>query len=62
MTEPLEALRGYVHFLREHEGIRQVRLNRTAQQGLAKLTAGSRRTPGGGAVSGGPDNSLSGRA
>ena len=37
MTETLEALRGYVHFLHEREGIRQVRLTRAAQQGLAKL-------------------------
>jgi len=37
MTEPLEALRGYVQFLHEHEGIRQVRLSRTAREGLAKL-------------------------
>jgi len=37
MTEPLEALRGYVHFLHEHEGIRQVRLTLTAQKGLARL-------------------------
>ena len=49
MTEPLEALRGYVHFLHEHEGIRQVRLTRTAQEALAKLVAGSRRPPGDGA-------------
>jgi uracil-DNA glycosylase family 4 len=54
MTEPLEALRGYVHFLHEREGVRQVKLTRTAQQGLAKLVAkvkaapetGSRRPPG----------------
>jgi len=39
MTEPLEALRGYVHFLREHEGVRQVRLSHAAQQGLARLVA-----------------------
>jgi len=39
MTEPLEALRGYVHFLREREGVRQVRLTRAAREGLAKLTA-----------------------
>ena len=39
MTEPLEALRGYVHFLHEHEGVRQVRLTRTAQKGLAELVA-----------------------
>jgi DNA polymerase len=51
MTEPLEALRGYVHFLREHEGVRQVKLTRTAREGLKKIAAGSRRTPG----SGSPD-------
>ena len=50
MTEALEALRGYVHFLREREGLRQIRLTRTARQGLARLVAsksseGSRRTP-----------------
>jgi uracil-DNA glycosylase family 4 len=76
MTESLEALRSYVHFLHEREGIRQVRLTRTAQQGLAKLITGaasdgSRRTPCDGASpvaavydrrspSGGPDNLLSG--
>jgi len=48
MTGSLQALRGYVHFLHEREGVRQVRLTRTAQQGLARLVAGSRRTPGGG--------------
>jgi uracil-DNA glycosylase len=42
MTESLEALRGYVHFLHEREGIRQVRLTRTAQQGLAKVAAARR--------------------
>jgi len=51
MTEPLEALRGYVHFLREHEGVRQVKLTRAARQGLAKV-AGSRRTPGDGPPTG----------
>jgi uracil-DNA glycosylase family 4 len=39
MSEPLEALRGYVHFLHERDGIRDVRLTRAAQQGLAKVTA-----------------------
>ena len=61
MTESLEALRGYVHFLHEREGVRQVRLTRSAQQGLARLVAkvkampdrettslGSRRLPGDG--------------
>jgi DNA polymerase len=73
MTESLEALRGYVHFLHEREGVRQIKLSRTAQAGLAKLV-GSRRPPGDGradfqtnatvapatASSGSPDNSLSG--
>ncbi len=55
----LDALRGYVQFLHEHEGVRDVRLTRTARQGLAQLVAktkeqpkapdaGSRRTPGSG--------------
>ena len=39
MTESLEALRGYVHFLHEREGVRQVRLTRAARQGLARLAA-----------------------
>jgi DNA polymerase len=38
MNEPLEALRGYVHLLHEREGVREVRLTRAAQQGLAKIT------------------------
>jgi uracil-DNA glycosylase family 4 len=62
MTESLETLRGYVHFLHEREGVRQVKLTRTAQQGLARLVAkvksmpagetpvGSRRPPGDGAL------------
>jgi len=57
MTESLEALRRYVHFLHEHEGVREVRLNPAARMGLARLVAGSktapegsRRPPGDGAV------------
>ena len=42
MTDPRETLRGYVHFLHEHEGVRQVRLTRAAQQGLAKVAAARR--------------------
>ncbi|MCE0522674.1 MAG: uracil-DNA glycosylase [Methylacidiphilales bacterium] len=43
MTEPLEALRGFVHFLHEREGVRQVRLTRAAREGLARVAAvGSR--------------------
>ena len=45
MTEPLEALRGYVHFLHEREGVRQVKLTRAAQQGLARLVAKVKATP-----------------
>ena len=46
MAENLEALRGYVHFLREREGVRQIKLTRAAREGLAKLT--SARAAGGG--------------
>jgi DNA polymerase len=51
MTEPLEALRGYVHFLHEHEGVRQVRLTHTARQGLARLVAKVKGMPTGATVS-----------
>src|SRR5271170_5466315 len=37
MAENLEALRGYVHFMREREGVRQIKLTRAAREGLAKL-------------------------
>ena len=55
MSGNLEALRGYVHFLREREGVRQIKLTRAAREGLTKLVGaradsdGSRRRPGGGA-------------
>ena len=39
MSEPLEALREYVHCLHEREGVRHIRLNRSAQEGLARLAA-----------------------
>jgi uracil-DNA glycosylase family 4 len=45
MTEPLEALRKYVHFLREHDGVRQVRLTRDAMKGLDRLAAAIRAFP-----------------
>jgi len=41
MTEALKALRGYVHFLYEREGVREVKLTRAAQEGLAKLAGRS---------------------
>jgi uracil-DNA glycosylase family 4 len=44
MSDALEALRGYVHFLHEREGVRQVKLSLAARQGLAKL-AGAKRAP-----------------
>ena len=45
MTEPLEALQKYVHFLREHDGVRQVRLTRDAQRGLDRLAAAVKAFP-----------------
>jgi DNA polymerase len=45
MTNPSEVIRGYVHFLHEREGVRQVRLSRTARQGLAKLVAAIKAMP-----------------
>jgi DNA polymerase len=39
MSDALDTLRGYVHFLREREGIRQVKLTRTAREGLAAVVA-----------------------
>jgi DNA polymerase len=44
MSGNLDALCGYVHFLHEREGVRQIRLTRTAREGLAKLVA-SRTAP-----------------
>ncbi len=42
MSEPLDAVRQYVQFLREREGVRKIRLSKTARQGL-KVLAGSGR-------------------
>ena len=39
MADPLDALRGYVHFLHEQEGVREVHLTQAARQGLASLAA-----------------------
>jgi DNA polymerase len=44
MAESLEALRQYVQFLREHDGVREVRLTRAAKQGLASLSAAKKAT------------------
>jgi uracil-DNA glycosylase len=46
MTQSLEALRSYVHFLHEREGVREIRLTRTAQQGLARLVAKAKESGG----------------
>jgi DNA polymerase len=52
MTDARETLRDYVHFLREREGVRDIRLTRAAREGLAQLVGsaspGSRRPPGDG--------------
>jgi uracil-DNA glycosylase family 4 len=40
--ETLDALRSYVRFLREREGVREVRLGRAARHGLALLAASGR--------------------
>jgi uracil-DNA glycosylase family 4 len=48
-AEAMQALRGYVHSLRERDGVRDVKLTRAAREGLAKLngSVGSRTTGGG---------------
>jgi DNA polymerase len=53
--ETLDALRHYVRFLREHEGLREVRLSPAAVRGLALIgrgreSAGSLRSPTEGAL------------
>lgn len=45
MSEPLEALRSYVHFLHEREGVRQIRLTRAAREGLARLVSPRQAKP-----------------
>jgi uracil-DNA glycosylase family 4 len=45
MSDPREAIRHYIHFLREHEGMREVRLSQAAREGLALLAAKSRSAP-----------------
>jgi len=53
MSESLEALRGYVQFMHEREGVRQVRLSRAARQGLAKLAGEAKASKAATPVSGG---------
>jgi uracil-DNA glycosylase family 4 len=43
--DPLDALRGYVQFLHDHDGVRHVRLSKSARDGLGKLTAGRLPSP-----------------
>jgi DNA polymerase len=45
MKESLDALRGYVRFLHEREGVRQLRLTRSAQAGLARLATAVKAVP-----------------
>ncbi len=45
--ETLEALRHYVRFLREHEGLREVRLSPAALHGLELIGAGASRSVAG---------------
>ena len=42
MSDRLDAVRQYVHFLREREDVREVRLSKLARQGLEKLVASRR--------------------
>jgi DNA polymerase len=39
MSDPREAVRHYVQFLREREGVREISLTKAAREGLRKLTA-----------------------
>jgi DNA polymerase len=52
--ETLDALRSYVRFLRETEGVRQVRLSPAAMRGLAMIggAVGGRQSPHAGTVAG----------
>jgi uracil-DNA glycosylase family 4 len=45
MIPELDGLRQYVHFLHEREGVRKIRLTKTAQLGLARLAAAVRAAP-----------------
>jgi DNA polymerase len=45
MTESLESLRKYVHFLHEHDGVRQIRLTRKAMKGLDRLAVAVKAYP-----------------
>lgn len=43
--EPVETLRQYVHFLQEQEGLREIKLTRTALAGLDRLAGKLREKP-----------------
>ncbi|MCE0484297.1 MAG: uracil-DNA glycosylase [Methylacidiphilales bacterium] len=45
MNESLEPLRHYVQFLRERQGVREIKLSRAARQGLARLAAAVKAAP-----------------
>jgi hypothetical protein len=68
MTDAVEALRSYVHFLHEHEGVHQIRLTRTAREGLANIAVKAKSSeaaavvPGGGSPIAEPTSAGSRRA
>jgi DNA polymerase len=43
MSDPLETVRQYVHFLHEREGVREIELSSQARKGLERLVASRRR-------------------
>src|ERR1700734_3195335 len=45
MSDPREAVRHYVQFLREREGVREIRLTKAAREGLRRLTAETQAAP-----------------
>jgi uracil-DNA glycosylase family 4 len=53
MTDAVEALRSYVHFLHEHEGVHQIRLTRTAREGLANIAVKAKSSEAAAVVPGG---------
>jgi DNA polymerase len=45
MSNPREAIRHYVQFLREREGVREIRLSKSAREGLRKLVGEGKPAP-----------------
>jgi DNA polymerase len=57
MSDALETLRGYVHFLHAREGVRQIKLTRAAREGLAKIIGAASSSKVGTRVPSRPTNS-----